>query len=102
MGASNRSNDKRHVKWAKEIKERDDFTCQICLAEGVKLHSHHLNSYSWSVADRYLQVNGLTLCVNCHRTYHEIYSFSRCNTKSQFEEFLTILEILKKLAKNNK
>jgi hypothetical protein len=48
-----------------EIFQRDNFTCQICLAADKTLHVHHIKyvgRYPWETPDKYL----LTLCEFCH------------------------------------
>lgn len=95
----NRSLDKKHVKWAKRIKARDNYTCQICGKSGVWLNSHHLNSYAYFPEERYLDANGITLCSNgpfsCHENFHRIYGKER-TTRYQFEEFRKSCELIKK------
>ena len=94
-----RSDDKRFVKWAKKVKERDDFTCQICLKTGVYLNSHHMNSWDMFVKERYDLDNGVTLCYNCHDLFHSIYGRGR-NTKFQFKEFRETIGIIKQVAQH--
>lgn len=89
--------DNNHVKWAKEIKERDDYTCYICGKEGGSLHAHHLNGFDLFVEERYCLDNGVTLCEYHHDSFHLLFGNGK-NTKFQFEEYKQILEILKKIA----
>jgi len=98
----NRFDDDRHIKWAKAVKQRDNYTCQICGRAGVVLHSHHLNSYDTFIEQRLDIDNGITLCYNCHiNLFHKIYS-SGGNTIYQFEEFKKMMEIIKGVVVNNK
>lgn len=92
----NRDDDERFVKWAKKVKKRDDYTCQICGAKNTYLNSHHMNSWNWAINERYNIDNGVTLCVNCHNRFHEIYSVGN-NTKEQFNEFREINKSLLEL-----
>lgn len=78
-----------HRAWAFAVKERDNFTCQICQKRG-QLHSHHLNSYSKFPQERYKIENGITLCKACHWAFHDKYGKHR-NTKEQFVQFLAIM-----------
>lgn len=94
-----RNNDKKFVKWAKQVKERDNFTCQICSKANVYLNSHHLNSWDTFIDERYDLDNGITLCYNCHfLIFHAIYGKGH-NTKHQFEEFRKTIKLLKEIAK---
>ena len=96
----NRFEDPEYIDWAKQVKARDNYVCQICGREGGWLNSHHLNSYNMFIQQRLDIDNGITLCVNCHDLYHLIYK-KGCNTKVQFEEYRTILELIEKIAKEN-
>ena len=48
-----RFQDPKHIKWAKDVKERDDYTCQICGVTDAYLNSHHKDSWDWCVDGRY-------------------------------------------------
>ena len=59
---------KNYIEWSKLVKERDDYKCAICEAEGL-LHTHHIiprqnKMYRFDVD------NGITLCPRHHK-----YSF---------------------------
>ena len=58
-------------QWAKRVKERDGYTCQVCQARGVKLVSHHLFSYSTHPELRQEDTNGICLCKTCHDQFHD-------------------------------
>lgn len=81
-----RWNDAAAVEWAKQIKARDNYTCQLCRRYGIPLNSHHLNSWDAFEDQRYDLNNGLTLCVRCHDRFHNIYGRGK-NTKFQFKQF---------------
>ncbi len=89
-----RFEDPRHIKWAKLVKQRDNFTCQICNATNTYLNSHHKNSWDFFESQRFDLDNGITLCQHDHDLFHSIYGFGR-NTKYQFIEFIDILKIIK-------
>lgn len=69
-------------EWAKQVKIRDNFTCQICKTKGGKLHSHHLNSYAKFPEQRHNLDNGITLCKPCHLEFH--LQYGKVTTKEQF------------------
>ena len=54
-----------YKEWAKTIKERDDFTCQICYIRGGNLRSNHIKKFSDCVELRFDLNNGITICENC-------------------------------------
>lgn len=53
--------------WRKDVFERDNFTCQICLKRGVRIQADHIKSFSMHPELRLDLSNGRTLCVECHR-----------------------------------
>lgn len=94
----NRFDDPKHIRWAKAVKERDCFECQVCGENGGFLHSHHMNSFDVFVEERFDVENGVTLCKSCHHRFHNIYGLS-CNTKYQFTEFKTMIDSIRKVAR---
>lgn len=75
------------------VLSRDKYTCQCCNSK-KELVVHHLNGYSWYIEGRTDVTNAITLCSNCHKSFHSLYGFSN-NTKFQFEEwFGKTLELL--------
>ena len=75
--------DAQAALWAKEIKERDDYTCRLCGKYWISLNSHHMWSWDRFVEYRYDLNNGITLCNNCHMEFHKIYGKGN-NTYYQF------------------
>ncbi len=63
-------NDPRWKAKAKEIKARDNYTCQVC-DKTHNLNAHHADYdfgfMAWEYPDHYL----LTLCDDCHKFEHE-------------------------------
>lgn len=57
----------KYKKWAREIKERDNFTCQMCGLRGVYLESHHIKDWANYPELRFNLENGITLCRECHK-----------------------------------
>ncbi len=91
--------DEDYVAWAKQVKERDNYVCQVCGIYGVSLNSHHL--YSWALFEklRYDIDNGVTLCSECHERFHQIYG-KGINTLAQFNEYRETIKLITKIAKN--
>lgn len=92
-----RFEDPRHIKWAKLVKKRDNYTCQICNATNIYLNSHHKNSYDFFESQRFDVDNGITLCQRDHDLFHGIYGFGK-NTAYQFKQFEIISRLLKQIA----
>lgn len=95
-----RKEDYNYIRWAALVKERDQYTCQICGLMNIELHSHHKNAWNLFIDDRYNVGNGSTLCSDCHEQFHNIYGRGN-NTALQFEEFKLISEAIKKSATKN-
>lgn len=55
-----------HINWARQVKERDNYICQICGIKGGKLHSNHIKKFSDYSELRFEVNNGITLCKSCH------------------------------------
>lgn len=99
MTIYSRKDDYGYIKWSQEVKRRDSYACVICNRKGTFLNSHHLNAWASFPAERYDVSNGVTLCQNCHDTFHDIYK-KGANTVAQFKEFESIMSTMIKLANN--
>lgn len=78
-----------YKKWRINIFERDEFTCKICGDDkGGNLIAHHIFSYSDYPELRIDLNNGITLCEECHVSFHQKYGYGD-NTGSQFLSFLS-------------
>lgn len=54
--------------WKRFARERDNYTCQICLKRGGKdLQVHHIQAYSRAHDLRFDNNNSMTLCGGCHK-----------------------------------
>lgn len=100
MDNYNRFEDPTHIAWAKKVKERDGFTCQICGDTNAYLNSHHCNSWDLFIDERFNVDNGVCLCVSCHTMFHNIMGHGR-NTKFQFYEFKKFYNLIVKIARNH-
>lgn len=70
--------------WRTKVLKRDNFICVICESEANI--AHHLNGHHWAKNERLLINNGISLCNDCHKDFHQVYG-NKHNTKKQFEEF---------------
>ena len=74
--------------WQKEVFMRDDWTCRKCGRRGGELHAHHIYNFSEYPELRFDVNNGITLCEDCHREFHNKYGFQG-NNKEQLDEWLS-------------
>lgn len=79
--------DENYRVWRKSVFERDDYTCKCCSVKGGILNAYHLDGFHWNVERRYDLTNGITLCNECHRDFHNKYG-NKNNTELQFIEYL--------------
>lgn len=78
-------------KFTQDVLFRDKRTCQCC-GKQEKLVVHHLNGYDWYIEGRTLTDNAITLCEDCHISFHSIYGKGG-NTKEQFYEWFNNINI---------
>lgn len=76
-------------RWAKEVKRRDNYTCQVCWSI-ENIIAHHLNSYKSDKEARYNIENGITLCRECHTDFHLNFmgNYRIPCTSEDFEQYL--------------
>lgn len=74
------------IPWRKNVFLRDNYKCRICGINSNNLVAHHLNGYNWDLENRFNPENGITLCENHHKSFHDSYGYGN-NTKEQFIEF---------------
>lgn len=91
-----RSKDAKFVAWAKEVKSRDNYNCKICRVNEAYLNSHHINSWDMFEDLRYDITNGVTLCKECHRRFHDTYGKGR-NTFYQYDEWEFFCKMIEKM-----
>ena len=73
--------------WSKMVKDRDNYTCQICgNSPSGNLNAHHLNGWNAFPEQRFDLDNGETLCEDCHKEFHSEYGYGD-NTREQFDEY---------------
>lgn len=95
-----RFSDPVYIRWARKVKRRDNFTCQVCNKTNVYLHTHHRNSWDIFEDQRFDISNGCTLCERCHQLFHNIYG-SGFNTECQFDEYCQMVHLIYKVAKEH-
>ncbi|NJO18641.1 MAG: HNH endonuclease [Thioploca sp.] len=98
MAVFDRKDDFLYLRWAREIKQKNHYTCEICGRRGIELNAHHLNAWASFPDERYDISNGTCLCRDHHEMFHDIYGKGE-NTKEQFEEFRNLIQSLQIEAK---
>lgn len=75
-----------YTKFKSDVLRRDNNQCVVCCAKD-DLVVHHLNSHHWDKENRVNPDNGITLCDQCHKEFHNRYGY-KFNTKEQFNNFI--------------
>lgn len=70
-----------YKNWRRSVFERDDYTCQVCHARGVKIHADHIKPFSQYPELRLRVTNGRTLCVPCHKATDTYLNKAKIRTK---------------------
>ncbi len=70
-----RERSRENKAWAKAVKEKDNYTCQVCGKRGGTMNSHHLYNYSKFPEFRTELKNGKCLCRSCHYNFHQGYGY---------------------------
>lgn len=79
-----------YYDFLKGVYQRDNYTCQCCgMKSNGNINAHHLNGYNWDIEHRIDVNNGVTLCEDCHKNFHDAYGRGN-NTKEQYEEWIRI------------
>ena len=74
--------------WRNQVFGRDYYTCQICNKQGGKLQAHHILPWAkYNGLIKYNISNGITLCIDCHRTIN--------GYEMQFTRFLIRMNVEK-------
>lgn len=74
-------------RWRTSVFERDNYTCAGCGVRGNGvLNAHHLFSYDKYKTMRYEKLNGVTLCEECHKDFHNEYGYGN-NTMNEWIEW---------------
>lgn len=75
-----------YAEWRSSVFTRDGFACVIC-RKGGSLNAHHIESFAKNPGLRFDVENGATLCVSCHKNFHERFGRHRFGRS----EFLSVL-----------
>lgn len=83
-----RRDSSKHAKWREKVYAKDNYSCQCCGdATGSNLNAHHIESHNSNKGLRWKPVNGITLCIDCHKAFHREFGKGN-NTMAQFSEFM--------------
>lgn len=75
-----------YYEWRKQVYEKDNYTCQCCGDnKGGNLVAHHILNYSEHDNLKIDINNGITLCKNCHKLFHDTYGYTKNNEKQLYE-----------------
>lgn len=80
-------NSKKFKEWRNKVFTRDNYISQNCFKSGDMV-AHHLNGFHWCKELRFDINNGITLCIECHKSFHLIFG-KFWNNINQYIEFIT-------------
>ena len=81
-----RKSEKDYIPFIKSVLQRDNYCCQCCHSKR-NLVVHHKDGYNWCIDRRTDLSNGVTLCNDCHKNFHNIYGYGN-NTEIQWNEYI--------------
>jgi len=84
-GITNKRKNSDSVLWARYIKKRDKH-CMIC-GSYKKLCAHHIEGFNHNKELRYDYSNGITLCEECHNSFHNKYGRGD-NNREQYDKWI--------------
>lgn len=61
-----------YSEWREAVFLRDNFQCQKCGSQEA-VEAHHIFSYNLFPESRTDVTNGVTLCYECHKNFHQLY-----------------------------
>lgn len=74
--------------WRNKVFARDHYLCQKCFKKKNYINAHHIKNWKDNPLSRYKVSNGITLCEDCHNSFHSIFG-KKNNTRKQLTEFLS-------------
>lgn len=84
----NNRNLMQNIEFRNSVYKRDNYTCLCCGDDkGGNLVAHHILNWCDYKDLRYEISNGVTLCENCHKTFHTLFGYKN-NNKEQLDKFL--------------
>lgn len=84
-----RTKQPEYHEWRGQVFLRDNFSCQSCGDnKGGNLNAHHIENYSNNKEKRFDINNGITLCGDCHTSFHKEYGWKQ-NDVIQLMDFIT-------------
>ncbi|WP_392397633.1 HNH endonuclease [Paenibacillus tuaregi] len=77
-----------YLLWRGDVFLRDSYTCTCCGdARGGNLTAHHIFNYSEHPHLRLSVYNGVTMCVDCHKKFHDTFGYTKNNLDQLIEFF---------------
>lgn len=92
-------------EWKLSVFNRDDFQCVACKSnKSGSLNAHHILNFAEHENLINDINNGVTLCKECHREFHQKYGYTN-NNQTQLDDFLNYkqdVETIETTVKNRK
>lgn len=80
-------NNYKYKEWRKNVFEKYDYTCHCCDVRGGYLEAHHIRGFAEFPELRYENDNGVPLCLECHKKFHNLYGNFQFN-QDDLNEFI--------------
>lgn len=75
-------------EWRRAVFARDDYTCDLCKVRGESIVAHHLNCWADYPKERLVIENGVTLCKQHHKDFHDSLGGARKScARIDYEKF---------------
>lgn len=93
--------DEKSKEWARLVKERNHYLCQICKIKNQNIVSHHILPWLLYKNLRYDLNNGICMCSECHDEYHKMYGkHQNCNPSTLFQFYRKIWQDISFIKEN--
>ncbi|WP_375163020.1 HNH endonuclease [Paenibacillus sp. SC116] len=77
-----------YLSWRSGVYERDGYQCRCCNdSRGGNLVAHHIYNYSENNGLQVVKNNGITLCEDCHKEFHDNYGYTGNDLRQLIDYF---------------
>ena len=77
----------KYKEWREGVFKSHDYTCYCCDVRGGYIEAHHIKGFAEFPDLRYKEDNGVPLCLECHKKFHNLYGNFQFN-QDDLNEFI--------------